>query len=891
MSYGKKQMQQTIYYFDKTDFTGLNSQEAQKRLLKYGQNILEEGHKVSPLQIFLNQFQDFMVMVLLAATLISALMGELADALTITIIVILNAVLGFIQEYRTEQSLEALKKLAAPIAKVLRDGEQKEIEASQIVIDDIIILEAGDKVPADAVLIESHNLEVDESILTGESVPVHKEAVNNVKRAAVTNSNVVYMGTIVTKGRGKAIVTATGMQTEMGKIAEMIKDIEGDETPLQKRLNKLGKVLVAGALAICGIVIVLGIIRGESLYYMFLSGVSLAVAAIPEGLPAVVTVSLAIGVQRMLKRNALIRKLPAVETLGCTNVICTDKTGTLTENKMTVTKVFCDEEVFEVKGDKSKKFTTMRNKERSAFRKMVEIGALCNNAKIKRKKIKIGRETLEEEKYIGDPTEAAILSFSIKSGLSLELVENTKRMEEIPFDSDRKRMSVIVEINGEKYAYVKGAPDVILDLCTYKYTEGKEVPLTVFDKKRILDINESFGREALRVLAFAYKKLPPKFPMVAEFIEKDLVFVGLEGMIDPPRGEVYGAVLKCKMAGIKPVMITGDHKITATAIAKELKILGENDKVITGQDLDNMGDKDLEKVCTNISVYARATPKHKLRIVKALKNKGFTVAMTGDGVNDAPALKEADIGIAMGKGGTEVAKEASSMILLDDNFATIVAAVEEGRIIYDNIRKFIRFLLSCNLGEVLTMFFAALMALKLPLAPIQILMVNLVTDGLPALALGMDPPEKDIMVMRPRNAKESVFSRGLGIRIIIVGFLMAVSTLGAYVFALSYGTLEKARTIAFATLVMVELIHAFECRSERNLIFEIGIFTNPYLVLAVLTSFLLFLATIYIPPLSVVFKTTVLTGYDWLVVMFFSSIEFVFNNLYTAYIVPLTKAK
>ncbi|HHW57028.1 MAG TPA: calcium-translocating P-type ATPase, SERCA-type [Clostridia bacterium] len=891
MNHNKKQMHQAVYYFDKIDFRGLTSQEAQKRLLKYGSNALEEGHKISPLQIFLHQFQDFIVMILLAATLISALMGELADALTITIIVILNAVLGFIQEYRTEQSLEALKKLAAPIAKVLRDGEEKEIEASQVVIDDIIILEVGDRVPADAVLIESHNLEADESILTGESVPVHKEAVANIKRSTVNNSNVIYMGTIVTKGKGKAIVTATGMQTEMGKIAGMMKEIEEKETPLQKRLNKLGEVLVMWALAICGVVTILGIIRGEPVYYMFLSGVSLAVAAIPEGLPAVVTISLAIGVQRMLKRNALVRRLPAIETLGCTDVICTDKTGTLTENKMTVTKVFCDEEIFEVKGNKGREITKIRNKDRSAFRKMLEIGALCNNAKIKEENVKIVREVLAEEKYIGDPTEAAILSFSINSGLSLDFLKNIKRIEEIPFDSERKRMSVIAELDGEKYAYVKGAPDVILDLCTYKYIEGREVPLTVFDKKRILDINESFGKEALRVLAFAYKKLPPKFPMVAEFVERDLVFVGLEGMIDPPRKEVYDAVLKCKMAGIKPVMITGDHKVTATAIAKELKILGEKDKVVTGKDLDEMEDKELEKVCIDVSVYARVTPKHKYRIVKALKNRGFTVAMTGDGVNDAPALKEADIGIAMGKGGTEVAKEASSMILLDDNFATIVAAVEEGRIIYDNIRKFIRFLLSCNLGEVLTMFFAALMSLKLPLAPIQILMVNLVTDGLPALALGMDPPEKDIMMMRPRNAKESVFSRGLGIRIIIVGFLMALSTLGAYVFALSYGTLEKARTIAFATLVMVELIHAFECRSERNLIFEIGIFTNPYLVLAVLTSFLLFLVTIYIPPLSVVFKTTVLTGYDWLVVVFFSSIEFVFNNLYTAYIVPLIKAK
>ncbi|MDI3517974.1 MAG: P-type Ca2+ transporter type [Caldanaerobacter sp.] len=881
----KGTLQQTIYYLDKINFKGLTSQEAQKRLLKYGPNVLEEGRRISPIQIFLNQFQDFMVMVLLAATLISALMGELADALTITVIVILNAILGFVQEYKTEKSLEALKKLAAPSAKVLRDGEEKEVEASQIVIDDVILLGAGDKVPADALLIEAHNLEVDESILTGESVPVHKEAPLNLNRTAVESRNMVYMGTVVTKGKGKAVVTATGMQTEMGKIAGMMKEIEGEETPLQKRLNKLGKVLVVLALFICGVVTVMGIIRGEPIYYMFLSGVSLAVAAIPEGLPAVVTISLAIGVQRMLKRNALIRKLPAVETLGCTNVICTDKTGTLTENKMTVTKVFCDEEVFDVRGKENEELIKKKNISRSALRKMLEIGALCNNVKVKKESIKIGREVLEEDKYIGDPTEAAIFSFSLKSGISQDFLNKIKRIEEIPFDSERKRMTVIVEIDGERYAYTKGAPDVILELCSFKYVNGKEVPLTPFDKKRVLDVNESFGKEALRVLAFAYKKLPPRSPIIAEFVERDLVFVGLEGMIDPPRKEVYDAVLKCKMAGIKPVMITGDHKVTATAIAKELNILGEGERVITGKDLDKMTDKELEKTCTNVSVYARVTPKHKYRIVRALKNRGFTVAMTGDGVNDAPALKEADIGIAMGKGGTEVAKEASSMILLDDNFATIVAAVEEGRIIYDNIRKFIRFLLSCNFGEVLTMFFAALMSLKLPLVPIQILMVNLITDGLPALALGLDPPEKDIMRMKPRDANESVFSRGLGLRIFIVGVLIGISTVGAYVFALGYAGLEKARTIAFATLVTVEMIHAFECRSERHLIFELGFFTNPYLVLAVLSSFLIFLSTVYIKPLGVIFKTVPLDAYDWLVVVFFSSIEFVFNNLYTAYII------
>lgn len=894
----KRHEQEVIYYLnDNLNLDGLSSLEAQKRLLKYGPNILENSKKITAFEIFLDQFKDFIVMVLLAATLLSALMGELADALTITIIIILNAILGFIQEYRTEQSLDALKKLAAPMTKVLRDGVQKEIPAEDVVVDDVIVLESGDRVPADAIVIESHNLQVDESILTGESVPVSKEAAKIKARAVSGNRSVIYMGTVVTNGRCRAVVRDTGMRTEMGKIANMIKSIDDNETPLQKRLDRLGKVLVTGSLIICALVTVLGIIRGEPVYYMFLSGVSLAVAAIPEGLPAVVTVSLAIGVQRMLKRNAIIRKLPAVETLGCTNVICSDKTGTLTENRMTVTKIYTDGEVVDIEGEKfnlnrfnirGKNINPLDN---TALKKLLEIGALCNNSEIKVDKIKVGKEVLEDVKYTGDPTEAAILALSSKCGILPEKIKYIKRIEEIPFDSDRKRMSVIVEESGLKYAYTKGAPDVIIDLCTTVYRNGKEFPLTAFEKKKILDINEKFGKEALRVLAFAYRKLTPGYRLSPEYIERDLVFVGLEGMIDPPRKEAYDAVLKCKTAGIKPVMITGDHKITAAAIAKKLKILNDGDNIMTGHEIDMTDDKMLEKVCVNTSVYARVTPKHKLRIVRALKKRGFTVAMTGDGVNDAPAIKEADIGISMGKGGTDVAKEASSMILTDDNFATIVAAVEEGRIIYDNIRKFIRYLLSCNMGEVIAMFLAALTSLKLPLIPIQILMVNLVTDGLPALALGVDPPDKDIMKMKPRGAHESVFSRGLGVRIGIVGLLMAVSTLGAYIFALKYGNLERARTVAFATLVMVELIHAFECRSERNLIFEIGIFTNPYLIAAVLVSFTLFLTTIYVPVLSSVFKTTVLTGFDWLVVVFFSSIEFVFNNIYTAFILPRNEAK
>lgn len=894
----KKPENDTIYYFNnKIDKNGLSEQEARKRLLKYGPNALEEGKKVTAFEIFLDQFKDFIVMVLLAATLISAIMGEVADAITITIIIILNAILGFIQEYRTEQSLEALKKLAAPSTKVIRDGVTKEVPAEEVTINDVIALEAGDRVPADAVVFEAHNLKLDESILTGESVPVSKEPVKIELKRSTEKKSIIYMGTIVTSGRCKALVMDIGMRTEMGKIAGMIKEIDNNVTPLQRRLDKLGKVLVTGSLIICAIVTILGIMRGESIYYMFLSGVSLAVAAIPEGLPAVVTVSLAIGVQRMLKKNAIIRKLPAVETLGCTNVICTDKTGTLTENKMTVKKIFANDDIIDIEGkDLSNRFI-LRGKRIDptidpVIKRLLEIGAVCNNADIKIDRIKIGNEIVDNVKYSGDPTEAAILYASVVGGVSKDKVDKyIKRIEEIPFDSDRKRMSVIVDEIGNMYAFTKGAPDVIVELCTRILRDGREVPLSHFEKKRILDANERLGRSALRVLAFSYRKLPYGIKYDYKNIERDLVFVGLEGMIDPPRKEAYDAVLKCRLAGIKPIMITGDHKLTAAAIADELCIHNKSDNILTGSEIDKMDDKKFFDAVDNTTVYARVSPKHKLRIVRALKNRGYTVAMTGDGVNDAPAIKEADIGISMGKGGTDVAKEASSMILIDDNFATIVAAIEEGRIIYDNIRKFIRYLLSCNIGEVITMFIAALTSLELPLIPIQILMVNLITDGLPALALGLDPADRDIMNMNPRGAHESIFSKGLGIRIGIVGFLMAFCTLSSYIFALTYGTLDRARTIAFATLVMVELIHAFECRSERHLIFEIGIFSNMYLVIACIISFLLFISTIYIPFLSAVFKTVALTWFDWLVIIFFSSIEFVFNNLYTAFILPAKKTK
>ena len=719
---------------------GLSEKEAQKRYEKYGPNILQEKKRISALKIFIEQFSDFMVLILLAATTVSIFMGEMTEAITIMVIVVVNAILGFVQEYRTEKTMEALKGLAAPTAKVIRDGNQFEIVAEDIVPGDLIILETGDRIPADAVLVESNGLFIDESLLTGESVPVEKISNNNTRSSEKSS---IYKGTNVTRGRGKAVVCATGMMTEMGKIAGMIQDIETEETPLQKRLDHLGKYIVFGCLVICAIVSLTGILRGENLFTMLLAGISLAVAAVPEGLPAIVTIALALGVQRMLKKKALIRKLPAVETLGCASVICSDKTGTLTENKMTVRKMYAGNYI-EVRGgslsSKGEFISGLReiNPEKEDSLKIaLEIGVLCNNAIMSRtiddrqgtlNKIKSSLTQEEKWELSGDPTEAALLVAGAKGGiLQEEINKEYKRLEEIPFDSERKCMSVISRNRkGESFVFTKGATDVIIEKCTKIYTSRGIVELDEASKRKILKTNDDMAKEALRVLGLAYKKIN----IYSNFkdAESELIFVALTGMIDPPRKEASNAVKKCRLAGIHPIMITGDHKITAYAIARELNICEKGDKVLTGKELEKISDTKLQEVVDEVSVYARVSPKHKLRIVKALKKRGHIVAMTGDGVNDAPAIKEADIGIAMGITGTDVTKEASSMILMDDNFATIVSAIEEGRIIYSNIRKFIRYMLSCNIGEVLTMFIGMLIGLPLPLLPIQILWVNLVIN-------------------------------------------------------------------------------------------------------------------------------------------------------------------
>lgn len=843
--------------------SGLSEREANRRLHQHGLNTIIGKKRISIFKIIFDQFSDFMIMVLMASTAISAFMGEMTEAFTIIAIIIVNAIMGFIQEYKTEKTLEALKSMAAPLAKVRRDNKYMTISAERIVPGDLILLEAGDRVPADSVLIESNSLQIDESLLTGESVPVekHAEDYRNSKRkkGLSDKNNSIYMGTVITKGKGAAIVYATGMNTEMGKIADMIHAIEDEETPLQKKLDHLGKIIVYGCLAICAIVSVTGILRGEDLFTMLLSGISLAVAAIPEGLPAIVTISLALGVQRMVKRNALIRKLPAVETLGCASVICSDKTGTLTENRMTVRRVYAGETFFRLE-DKKAGFSRM-----GSLKNALEIGVLCNNSSISQ---------TDRKNNKGDPTEIALLMAAAKYGLTDQsLKEEYSRVWEIPFDSDRKCMSVVCKNRkGETFVFTKGAPDIIIEKCTNISLSTKNILLTKKSKTDILGVNESMAQEALRVLGVAYKKLNTS-NYKQEDIENNLIFVGLIGMIDPPRKEVAGAVQKCKMAGIKTIMITGDHKTTATTIARELAIYSKGDRVLTGDELEKMGEVGLSSIAKDVSVYARVTPKHKLMIVKALKAKGHIVAMTGDGVNDAPAIKESDIGISMGLTGTDVTKEASSMILMDDNFATIVAAIEEGRVIYSNIRKFIRYLLACNIGEVLTMFLGMLMGLPLPLLPIQVLWVNLVTDGLPAMALGLEPAEKDIMMIPPRGSKEKIFSGGLLFLIILRGVLLSVSTLAVFI-SIIYFTLDitLARTGAFMTLVLTQLTHVFECKSERKTLFHIPFFNNIYLILAVICSFLMMLAVVYIPSLQPLFKTTALTLNEWLIIIGFTLI-------------------
>lgn len=853
-------------------FGGLSEKEARSHLEKYGPNVLSQGKKVRPYKILLAQFKDVLIIILLVSTVLSVLMGEFTDAVAIIAIIFINAVLGFIQEFRTERTLEALKNMAAPSAHVVRGGRPRVIPATEVVPHDMIVIEAGDRIPSDAKLLEATDLQVDESLLTGESLPVEKGV------DAATGHDRVYMGTMVTRGRARAITVSTGMDTEMGKIAGMLTGIEDEQTPLQKRLDQLGKYIAAACILICVLVSVTGILRGEQVFGMILTGISLAVAAVPEGLPAIVTISLALGVSRMLKRNALIRRLPAVETLGCATVVCSDKTGTLTENRMTVKKIVTPEHVCEVtgKGDETEgQFFIGGRKVNPGFYKdlvlALEIGAVCNNAEVHEapakgllKRISGKRQPLEAS---GDPTEAALVVAALKAGVTPEsLLKCYRRLDEVPFDSERKCMSVSVETKGgSRLLFVKGAPDVILEKCSYYENGGNAVLLDAPTRKRLLRENDEMANAALRVLAVACREIGSE--KIGREHERALTFCGLVGMIDPPRREAFDAVRKCLRAGIRPVMITGDHKNTAAAIARELGILQPNGLVLTGQDLDSMSEKEQLRLAPRASVYARVSPGHKLMIVKNYKKLGNVVAMTGDGVNDAPAVKEADIGVSMGLTGTDVTKEASAIILLDDNFASMVAAIEEGRVIYSNIRKFIRYLVSCNIGEVLTMFGGMLMGMPVVLLPIQILWINLVTDGLPAIALSMEPAEKDIMEQEPRGADEGIFSEGLLTLILFRGFIIGLCTLGTFVSVLKVsGSVQTARTAAFMALVFVQLVHVFECKSEHKALFHIPFWNNIWLLLAVLCSTAMILLAVFLPAAQPVFQTTALNFKELLTV-------------------------
>ena len=752
-----------------------------------------------------------------------------------------------------------------------------EIPGEELVPGDIVSLDTGDRVPADICLLEAAALSADESILTGESVPVSKKAAptDEIPENALHQPELVYMGTILTAGRGVGRVIATGMGTQMGKIAGMIGEIEEEQTPLQKKLDQLGKYIAIGCLIICAIVAGAGILRGEPLLDMLLTGVSLAVAAVPEGLPAIVTISLALAVGRMVKQRSLIRRLHAVETLGCTDVICSDKTGTLTENKMTVQEIWCGGERLTVSGagyQKSGDFKTEEGRfadpaRFSPARRLLEIGALCNNASLE-----ASPKSRSEGEFVpvGDPTEIALLVAGAKASLTAKsLAGEYRRVLEIPFDSRSKQMSVVVEgKDGGKLLLVKGGYDVLLDRCAAVQTEEGTVPLTGAFRRRIDAENQRMAGKALRVLGFAWKALPSGAPILAESLarERGLIFSGLAGMMDPPRKEAKEAVSLSRKAGVKTVMITGDHKLTACAVARELGIWHEGDRVLAGEELSAMTEEQLSGVIEETTVFARVSPSDKLKIVRAFRRRGHITAMTGDGVNDAPAVKEADIGVSMGISGTDVTKEASDLILMDDNFATLVSAVKEGRVIYQNIRKFIRYLLSCNIGEVLTMFLGILMGLPVVLLPIHILLINLVTDGLPAIALGLDPAEKDVMKRPPRRASDGIFAGGLLTTILFRGALIGLTTLAVFLHFYQTGDVALARTGAFLALVFAQLIHVFECRSEEKTIFGINPFRNVKLIFAVLISASIALAAVFFPPVRMIFRTVPLNGEQLLAV-------------------------
>lgn len=859
----KKSKNEILKDLDVDEKNGLSSTEALRRLEKYGKNKLETKKKKTLFKQFLSQLKDVMIYILIIAAIISAFLGEISDALIILLVIIINAVIGVVQESKAEKALDALKELSTPKALVKRDGSLKEILSEDIVPGDIVIIDAGRYIPGDLRLIDTANLKIEESAFTGESVPSEKDAsfLPDKEIPIGDQNNMAFMSTLATYGRGVGVVVGTGMNTEIGKIAKMIEQEENDETPLQKKLSELGKILGFLAVGICILIFIISFFQGRDLLEMFLTSISLAVAAIPEGLPAIVAIVLAIGVQRMVKKNAIIRKLPAVETLGSVSIICSDKTGTLTQNKMTVTTVYTNDSYI-----KESEFNLNDNESKL----LVDCMVLCNDA------------TYSEKSQTGDPTEIALLESPFKLNILKEKLEKEfKRIDEIPFDSDRKLMTTVNLVDDKKArVFTKGALDSILSICNKISINGKLLDFTKEYKVKVLENSNIMSDKALRVLAFAYKDMS-KENIVLDSLEKDLVFIGMVGMIDPPRLEVKDSIKLCKSAGITPVMITGDHKNTAFAIANELGIAEDISQAITGHEIDKFKEEEFNEKIINYRVFARVSPEHKVKIVKAFKSHGNIVSMTGDGVNDAPSLKAADIGVAMGITGTDVSKGASDMILTDDNFSTIVSAVEEGRKIYLNIKKSIVFLLSCNLGEILTLFTAILLNWNSPLQPIHILWVNLITDSFPALSLGVDKTKEDVMNNPPRNPKESIFVKSDKVQLIINGVLIGGITLFAFKLGerLYADSLIHAQTMAFVVLSVSQLFLSLSLRSDTKSAFSLGLFSNKYLVYSILLGIFLQVIIISISFIANIFKVTPLLLYDWIVVILVSLIPFAINEI------------
>ncbi len=873
----------------RTDLShGLSNSEAAKRLEEHGRNELEEQVKKSFISKLIAQFADFLIIILMIAAGISASVGEKEDAVVILAIVVINAILGIYQEGKAEKSVEALQKLSAPNAKVIREGNQITLPASEIVPGDVIVLEAGDIIPADMRLLESSNMKVDEASLTGESVPVEKDAkAKTVGYVGIGDRhNMGFSSTIVTYGRGRGVAVGTGHNTEIGNIATKIQSYDDEETPLQVKLNQLGKVLGTLTILICVVVFFVGMAQGRQVLKMLLTSISLAVAAIPEGLPAIVTIVLSIGMNRMAGKNAIVKKLLAVETLGATSVICSDKTGTLTQNEMTVVKAFVDDKILDIEGGGYDPSGEVKLEGRrisinslSDLRHLVSIGVLANDARLD--------NSTGSYKVMGDPTEGAIITFAGKLGQTAEQMNMIyPRVGELPFDSLRKMMTTFHSnyMGGKIVSFTKGAPDIVISRCTKIALNGKTVDFTKELKDKVLSANTKFARSALRVLSMAYKRWDemPEHPD-SDSVENNMVFVGLVGMIDPARPEVKESIKLCKAAGIETVMITGDYKETAYAIAKDLGMVESESEAMMGEELDNCSDEKLREIVKKTKVYARVSPEHKVKIVTALKENGHITSMTGDGVNDALALKKADIGVAMGITGTDVAKNTAEVILTDDNFATIVNAVEEGRIIFSNIKKFVFFLLSCNIGEILLVFVSILLGWEVPLLPIQLLWLNLVTDSFPALALGVENAEPGIMNRPPRDTKEPILDKSMMGGIMFQAVAISLASLLSYCWAgRMYGIkgLVHARSVVFTTLITAELLRAFSSRSQTYTLFKIGLLSNMRMIQAVLASFALTVMVLYVPVFNEIFDVMPLTIHDWEVVLTFAFIPMLVGELY-----------